>query len=40
MLKYTYEGVLNQSRLLSLEEQLQLLEGLAAMIRQQVKNIQ
>lgn len=40
MLKYTYEDVLNQARQLSAEEQLQLLEEIAAMIRQRVKNTQ
>ncbi|HLX55495.1 MAG TPA: hypothetical protein VKR83_00575 [Ktedonobacteraceae bacterium] len=40
MLKYTYEDVLNQARQLSPEEQLQLLEEIAAMIRQRVKNMQ
>lgn len=40
MLQHAYQDVLNQVRLLSPEEQLQLLEDLAAMLRQRVKNTQ
>ncbi len=40
MLQHRYEDVLNQVRLLSSEEQLQLLEDIAAMLRQRVKNTQ
>ena len=40
MLQRGYEDVLNQVRLLSTEEQLQLLEDIAAMLRPRVKNIQ
>ena len=40
MLKYTYEYVLNQARQLSPEEQLQLVEEIAAIVRQRVKDIQ
>lgn len=40
MLQHVYEDVLNQVRLLSPEEQLQLLEDIAAILRQRVKNIQ
>lgn len=40
MLQHRYEDVLNQVRLFSPEEQLQLLEDIAAMLRQRVKNNQ
>jgi len=38
MLTRQYEEVLNQARLLSPEEQLQLMEELAAIVRQHVKD--
>ena len=40
MIKHPYKEVLNQVRQLSPEEQLQLLEDIAAMLRQRVKNTQ
>ena len=40
MIQHPYEDVLNQVRQLSPEEQLQLLEDIAAMLRQRVKNTQ
>ncbi len=38
MIQHTYEDLLNQARLLPPDEQLQLLEDLASIIRQQVKS--